>query len=447
MSVGIIMFWIAIATVVIMLFILKFKVNPTIALVIGAVVLGAGTNVGLAKTAVTIGTGFGNLMIGLGLPIGFGVILGKLLSVCGACRVIAQTMIRGAGKKYILYAIAFTGFIISIPVFQDVAFIILVPLCIEISKEMKVPLPYTVGPVTIGTLITHFLVPPTPAPLAAADYFVDLSVGDMVLWGSIFGFIMMLITVKLYIVMLDHGFWDDGCYSGEPIVEKDSVIPAKEPSFIASLFPIVLPVILLVMSTFTSALGIDNDIINFISNRNIAMMFGALAAYVVAATNMNANARDKAAIEAMGDSGTVMLVTGAGGSFAAVISATGLSTALADALSASGSVSPIAILLVAYGIGLVFRVSLGSGTTASITSMSIISGVLAASGAQVGGLWCALACLAGSMSIPHVNDSGFWVTTNLSGYTIKGGLKTYTTIAMMLSIQTLIIALIGGVFF
>ena len=449
MSVGRIFLWIVISTIVIMLLILKFNINATIALCGGAIVLGIGGDVGLANTAVTLGNGFGNMMTSLGLPIGFGVILGELMSECGACRSIAQTLIRNAGKKYIYLAVAFAGYILSIPVFADIAFIILIPLCVEIARELDDPLPYSVGAATVGTACTAFLVPPTPAPLAIPDYFVDVNVGDMVFVGIIVAAVLAFITTIFYCKMLDHGFFDKKCYAGNPklkleTVENSNSDTEKDPAFIVSLIPILIPVILLVMSTVTGAFGIENEIISFVSNRNIAMMAGAIAAYILATKNMSSKEIGDAATKSLSDAGTVMLITGAGGSFAAVIESTGLSSSLAETLSANGFASPVIILLISYGIGFIFRVSLGSGTMATITSSSIMGGVLATGEIGLAGIWCALACIAGSMSFPHINDSGFWVTTNMSGYTVKGGLKTYSTIHFMLSIQVLIIAIAGG---
>lgn len=447
MSIASIILWIAVATLIILLFIVKLKVNPTIALAIGAMVLGIACKVGLVTTATTIGTGFGNLMASLGLPIGFGVILGELLSQCGGCRVIASTIIRRAGPRAVPYAMALTGFILSVPVFFDVAFIILVPLCIEFSRELKKPLPYTIVPTVAGTMAAHFLVPPTPVPLLIPDYFPSISMGTVILLGVVIGIPVTAAVMKIYELLLAKGWWTDSCVREEKVNVDETPMPANAPSFIAALFPILLPVILLVMSTVSSAMGIQSEVIGFISNKNVAMMLGALAAYLVARKNMSASQMEAAANKAMADAGVVMLVTGAGGSFAAVISATGLSDMLAEAMAAAGAVSNIAILGVAYAISFIFIVSLGSGTTASITSMTIMSGVLASTGSSINPYCVVLACIAGTMSLHHFNDSGFWVVTNMSGFTPQGGLKTYSTALFIMSVLLFSIALIGSFIF
>ncbi len=445
MSVAIILFWIVVATAVVLLLIMKLNINPTIALCVGALGLGIACNVGLSATAATIGSGFGSLMTSLGLPIGFGVILGELLSECGGCRVIAKTMLKGVGPKMAIWACCLTGFILSVPVFFDVAFIILCPLCVEISKEIKKPLPYTIGPMSAGALVAHHLVPPTPTPMLVPDYF-NVSLGEMVLFGAIIGAVVIFITVKIYLKLLDHGFWNPAtCENTSASAAVEVPLPEKLPSFGTAMIPILLPVVLIILSTVTGAMGIQSEIISFVSNKNVAMLLGALSAYFVASVNLDGSAREKAATKAMGDSGLVMLITGAGGSFAAVIGATGLAAKLGEALAASNALTPLVLCLVGYGIGAIFLVALGSGTTAAITSMTVLSGIIASSGMQINSeLWPALACLAGGgLSLHHINDSGFWVVTNISGFKPLGGFKTYSTTAFIMSILVMVVAIVG----
>ena len=130
---------------------------------------------GTTETINTIGSGFGNLMTGIGLSVGFGVISGQLLSDSGGAKVIATTMISKTSEKYALYALGVTAFLLSIPVFYDVTFVILIPLAIAVGRQIQKPLPYTVGAMVIGAGAAHTLVPPTPNPLAAAEFFILIS--------------------------------------------------------------------------------------------------------------------------------------------------------------------------------------------------------------------------------------------------------------------------------
>ena len=158
-----------IAIAIMIALILIPKLNPAICLVIASLYMGVACGLGFVTSINTIGAGFGNMMAGIGLPIGFGVILGQLMSDTGAAKVIAKTIVHAVPNKFVLYAIAGAGFILAIPVFFDVTFIILIPIGIAVAKEVNRPLAYVVGALTIGDGIAQTLVPPTPNPLAAAD--------------------------------------------------------------------------------------------------------------------------------------------------------------------------------------------------------------------------------------------------------------------------------------
>lgn len=135
------------------------------------------------------------------------------------------------------------------------------------------------------------------------------------------------------------------------------------------------------------------------------------------------------------------LITGAGGSFASVITATGIGDAIVGLLG-TNTTSILPAMFLAYGIGMVFRVAQGSGTVAGMTSMGIMATIAPAIGCHP--VWIALACLSGGNSIGHVNDSGFWVATNMSGLTVTGGLKTYTLGSFISSVCIFVLAIIGA---
>ena len=436
--------WLLLSIAVILIAILKLKLNPALALVLGSFVMGGVSGLGLTVTAKTIESGFGNLMTGIGLPIGFGVILGQLLSDCGGAKKIATTMVRATSKKYALYALGLTAFLLSIPVFYDVTFVILIPLGIAISRETGKPLPYTIGAMVIGASTAHTLVPPTPNPLAAASI-LHFDLGIMVIVGMVIGLIAATITMKVYFKLLDRGFWNKEKDETGNLDLNDTVTYSdKSPSFILSLVPILLPVICILLGTVVGAMTKNVPfIITLISNKTVALFLGVLSAYAVASVSMTKKQMDDAATEALKACGIVLLITGAGGSFGAVISKTGLADALALSIK-SVSASPIIALLIAFGIAALFRIALGSGTVASITAMTIMASVASTLGIHP--VWIAIACLSGSLSCGHVNDSGFWVTTNLSGYTITGGLKSYTLCGFMIAVLSLIMAIFGAMF-
>lgn len=426
---------------IILLLILKFKLNPTIALIMGALYMGLFSGLGLIDTVSNISSGFGGLLAGIGLSIGFGVILGQLLSDCGGAKVIATTLIKLTSEKNSIYAIGFTAFLLSIPVFYDVTFVILIPLGIALAKETKKPISYIIGAMVIGAGAAHTLVPPTPNPLAAASIF-NFDLGIMVILGGGIGLIVVYLTMKIYFHILDKGFWDKNKdETGLIDIENSQNTIENPPTFFASILPILLPIVLILSGTVSNAiLGSIPSIISFLSNKIIALLIGVLVAYIVASKSMSADEKNDSASKATMSAGIVLLITGAGGAFGNVITATKIGNVLVENISETGHAGIILILLT-YAIAMVFRLAQGSGTVASITTMTMMASVVP--NIPIHPVWVALAALSGGLSIGHVNDSGFWVTANLSGLTVSGGLKSYTLAGAMVSFLTLIFVIIG----
>lgn len=433
--------WLILSIAIILFTILKLKLNPAIALVLGSLFMGIASGLGSMATINTIGSGFGNLMTGIALPVGFGVILGQLLSDSGGAKVIASTMIRKTSEKYALYALGITAFLLSIPVFYDVTFVILIPLAIAVSKQVGKPLPYTAGAMIIGAGAAHTLAPPTPNPLAAAEI-LEFDLGIMVIVGIVLGCISALLAMKIYFLLLDKGFWNSGKdETGVEVYQEHGDDGKEDMPFFLAMIPILLPVILILLGTIMGAVISEiPDFILFITNKTTALLLGVLSAYIISSKTMSKKERDQSSTEALKSSGIVLLITGAGGSFGAIISETGLADMLAETIQNISDL-PVVALFIAFIIAALFRIALGSGTVASITTMTIMSSVPAAVGMHP--VWMAIACLAGSLSCGHVNDSGFWVSTNLSGFTITGGFKSYTLGNAITAIFAMLFAVIG----
>lgn len=384
-------------------------------------------------------------MAGIGLPIGFGVILGQLLSDSGGAKVIASTLVKRTSNKNAVYAIGFTAFLLSVPVFYDVTFVILIPLGIALAKEIKKPLPYIIGAMVIGAATAHTLVPPTPNPLAAASI-LNFDLGLMVLFGGTIGLIVVYISMKIFFKLLDMNLWNEELdETGLIDVNADIEEIKNPPSFFLSILPIIVPVVLILMSTVIKAIwGEVPILIVFLSNRIIALLIGVLLAYIIASSSMNPTQKNNSATEATKAAGIVLLITGAGGSFGSVINATQIGNLLVENIGSSNHAG-LMLILITYVIAMVFRIAQGSGTVASITTMTMMASVVP--GVAIHPVWIALAALSGGLSIGHVNDSGFWVTANLSGLSLTGGIKTYTLGGAIVSVLTLLFVIVGSSIF
>ena len=213
-------------------------------------------------------------------------------------------------------------------------------------------------------------------------------------------------------------------------------------TMIIGTLPVVIPVVCILFGTLGSAMFDEEPLIcSFLGNKLVAMTLGTLGAYLVSLPYIGRENLEKSAGEALKSAGVVLLITGAGGSFSSVITATGIGNAIVSLLG-TDTTSVIPAMFLAYFIGMIFRVAQGSGTVAGMTSMGIMATIAPAIGCHP--VWIALACLSGGNSIGHVNDSGFWVATNMSGLTVTGGLKTYTLGSFISSVCIFVLALIGA---
>lgn len=439
-----------IAIAIILVCIIVLKLNASIGMVIACLYMGVMGGLGVMDTVSTISSGFGNMMTGIGLPIGFGVILGQLLNDSGAASVIADKIVSAFPEKRAMWAISLAGFVLSIPVFFDVTFVILIPIGITIAAKINKKMCYVTGCLTIGATTAHCVVPPTPNPLAAADIF-GFDLGIMMGVGLVVGLITVLISDFVFIKIQDKGIWNedkDVNHSSNVVTEllesakRDAAANRPRPSLAMSLLPIIIPIVCILAGTAGNALFEESPVIcKFLGEKVIAMLLGTLGAYLVSIKYIGRENFEKSAGEALKSAGVVLLITGAGGSFSSVIAATGIGNSIVSLLS-TGTNSVIPAMFLCYLIGMIFRVAQGSGTVAGMTSMTIMATVAPVIGCHP--VWLALACLSGGNSIGHVNDSGFWVATNMSGLTVTGGLKTYTLGSFISSVCIFVLALIGA---
>ena len=428
------------------------KLNPMVSLILASAYMGISCGLGLIPTLSTIASGFGSMMTSIGLPIGLGVILGQLMSDTGMAQKIATTLVHAVPSKYVTWALAGAGFLLAIPVFFDITFIILVPIGIAVAKEINKPMAYVSTALIIGDVIAQTYIPPTPNPLAAPDL-MGYSLGTQLIVGLIVGAIVLIPSMLITTKALNAGLFNpekDINHEADPLKSlaqhEANSADLPQPPFALSILPLLLPVVLILISSVMQASGAaaDSVVVSLLSNKIFTLLMAVLASYLIAWKYIGIKRAEASATNALNAAGVALANTGAGGSFGTIIAETNIGDALISTLNI-GSGSVVGVLLFAYFIGFIFRVAQGSGTVAGITSMTIMATV--ASSVPVQPVWIAMACLAGGISIGHVNDSGFWVCTNLSGFTVTGGLKTYTWPIFVVTVFTLIAAIVGALLF
>lgn len=438
-----------IALVITLFLVIRFKLSPVFGLILGALYYGIATGTGALKTASLIGEGFGATMRGIGLVVGFGVIIGQLLADSGAVNSIVRTMLRIFPQKRSPEALCATSLVVSTPVFFDVGFIILTPIAKRLGKVIKENLPIVIAPLVIGLGTAHMLIPPTPGPLVVADT-LGVPLGQMILGGFIVGIPAAFLALFIYkIIARRAGFWKPDDEEELPLEKQ---VPAAEiaaqetaaaeaagrgPSFGLSILPVLVPVILIVLASLVPLIlgpepGPFGNLLRFIGDRTIALLIGALLALLVASAAMDRKNLPVSVEKALTSAGVVLLITGAGGSLGAVLGASNIGKVLAE-----GMISyHIPAVLLAWIIASVIKIAQGSGTIAIITTANLMAPVAAQ--LNIPGIWLALAIGSGALFGCHVNDSGFWVVSKIAGLTTKGGFKIYSLATAINAITTLI---------
>jgi gluconate:H+ symporter, GntP family len=428
--------------------VLKTKIHAFLALIIASAVVGlvggmplvdikleSGTTFGITNS---IKNGFGGTLGSIGIVIGFGVMMGQLFEVTGAAEKMSHFFLKLFGKKREEEAMAFTGFLVSIPIFCDSGFVILAPIAKAISKATKKSVISLGVALAAGLVITHSLVPPTPGPLGVSGIF-GIDAGKFILLTLVLA-IPMTFACLIYARFIGKKIYQIPNETGDGFVRENYreadytntfVMKGKElPSAVESFGPIILPIILILISTVTSALKMTSGfmgIFQFLGNPIIAVGLGLMLSIFTLGRKLDKKTVLKEMEKGMASAGIIMLVTGGGGALGQVIKDSGLGTFMAENLAATA----IPIIVLPFIIATIMRAIQGSGTVAMTTAASITAPIIIAAG--VNPYLGAVACCVGSLFFSYFNDSYFWVVNRTLGISdTKEQLKVWsvtTTIA------------------
>ena len=411
--------------VILFLLIIKFKWEPFLALIAVSLLVGVLAGVPALEIPSIITEGFGNSLAGVGLIIGLGIILGKLLESSGAIETIAQSLVKIFGKKKTTSAVTFTGSLVSIPVFFDAAFIILVNLIKSLSKKAKISMVTLTTSLSVGLIVTHGIVPPTPGPLIVADN-VGASVGFYIIYGIIIAIPAVIVSGVFYAKWIGR---NAPIYSKEnddlenhDINENEILSHRKEMSATLAFGLLLFPIILIVIAAFLELGNYNNVLTNtlmFIGETNIALFISVIITAILVKPYLETNTATlyKNAIES---GGLIILISGAGGGFGAILNESGVGNYLVDLMT--GWSMPI--LLLAFLFSQILRASLGNTTLALITASTVLGPMAIELGASP--LLLGLAISAGGIGLSLPNDSGFWVVSKFANLSVKDTLKTWT---------------------
>ncbi len=434
----------AAAIAVLLVLIIKVKLEPFIALFISGIGLAvvAGLSVdqmvgtALSSKESLIETGFGGVLGHIALIIGLGTVLGSLLERSGGADVLASRLIRIFGERGTPVAMGLVGLIFGIPVFFDIGIFVLAPLVYVAAHRGGRSLVLYALPVLAGLSMTHAFLPPHPGPTALGGL-LGVDLGWLIIMGLLCGipaFIVAGILFPVWIAPRVQVSVPAELLSAETEAEQDKT-PATPVSLGLVLAVIAVPLVLILGATFGTMLldpGRLLSLLTFLGNPAIALTIAVLLAFWLLGIRRGMTLQEIS--EFTGASlrpvGMILLVVGAGAFFGAVISATGVGAALAEVLSDAG----LPILLLAYVISCGLRIAQGSATVAIVTTGGIVAPTLGPDFSQPELAVIAVAIAAGSIILSHVNDGGFWIVSRYFNLTVKQTLATWTVLETVLSI-------------
>ncbi|MFB9998606.1 GntP family permease [Providencia rustigianii] len=416
----------AVTIFVLIFLVLRTRVHALLAMLIAAAIAGISGGLTAAETVTVITKGFGSTLGSIGIVIGLGVMMGRVLEVSGAAEQIAYSFIKWLGKKREEWALAITGYIVSIPIFVDSAFVILYPLAKALAKNGKRSI-LTLGVALAGGLVvTHHTVPPTPGPLGVAGIF-GVDVGAMILAG-------MALAIPCVIGIVFYAKWLGKKYP-EFIPDETGNDDLKDvharymeekankplPSLFLSLLPIITPILLIFINAINGLLlktstfqGMDDNwyfqSFQFLGAPIIALSISVL----ISVYTLMPKASKEEVIDRMEEglqaAGIILLVTGAGGALGAVLRDSGTGNILAEHVANL----PITPVLIPFIIATLVRLIQGSGTVAMITAASISAPIISEI-PDINLLVAAQAATMGSLFFGYFNDSLYWVVNRMMG--------------------------------
>ena len=403
----------------------KFKWHPFLALLFAALGFGAfsGTMT-LEQVVKSVNTGFGNTVGFIGIVILAGSIIGTFLEKSGGAHSLAASTLKKTGEKNVPMAMGIIGYIVSIPVFCDSGFIVISPLAKAMTRQANISFAVGAIALSLGLITTHSIIPPTPGPVGAAGI-LNADLGLIMILGfpvSLAALFAGWLFATRVVPKIKYDYKADDI-TNENLTEK--------PSAGKSLLPIFVPIVLIILRSVallpSSPFGTGNfaALTAFVGQPIIALMIGVLLAFLLPKKLTKEMISPAGWVgEAVLAAATIIIITGCGGAFGQVLQNSGIGDFIKDHLGGARSLGILLPVLIAAS----FKTAQGSGTVAIITGASLMAPLISPLGMDtpVAKALVVVALGSGSLMASHVNDSYFWVVTQLSKMNVNQGYKMQT---------------------
>ncbi|WJV62442.1 GntP family transporter [Pectobacteriaceae bacterium CE70] len=422
-----------------LLLVIKIKIQPFVALLIVSLLVGLSTGIPTSEIMKVMTSGMGGVLGSVTMIIGLGAMLGRMIEVSGGAESLAKRFTQLLGTHRIVAALTIAAFILGIPVFFDVGFIILAPIIYGFAKVAKVS-PLKFGLPMAGVMLTvHVAMPPHPGPVAAAGL-LNADIGWLTMLGiavaipvGVIGFWM-----STFINRRNYALSIDVLEQLQLAKSEDSTTPLNTSAPSAGLITalIVIPIAIIMLGTVSATILPAGHPI-----RNLSTLVGAPAVALLVALTLafffiarrQGWTLEKTGMvmgDAMPAAAVVIMVTGAGGVFGKVLVESGVGKALAETLTSIH----LPLIPAAFILSLALRASQGSATVAILTTCGLLTQAVSGLN-QIQLVLVTLSACFGGLGLSHVNDSGFWIVTKYLGLSVSDGLKTWTLLTTVLSLS------------
>lgn len=431
-----------VAVLAMLLMISRWKIHPFLSIMVTSLVLALLAGIPLPQVPKVIGEGFSATFTSIGIVIILGALIGSILEKTGAALTLADTVIRLVGERRPGLALELMGWVVSVPVFCDSGFVILNPIRKALVKRTGTPSVTLTVCLACGLYISHVFIPPTPGPIAAAQ---SLGIGENLL-------MVMGIGVAVSLFPLTAGYFYaryigkrvksvDDTASSETVESYEALKASfgKLPGAMASLAPLVVPILLMAISSVATMLqwgGVAGDLCVFMGNPMIALAVGSVLAIATLTQSGKKSSLFTITDETLRTVGPILFITAAGSVLGRVIAASGLM----DYITENAPILQTMGVLFPFLVAAIFKSAQGSSTVAITTTAGLMAPLLPALGlvspAEVSLVVMAIG--AGAMTVSHANDSYFWVVTRFGDLTVQDGYKAHTMATLVMGLASIV---------
>ena len=430
--------------ILLLVLIIRFRWQAMIAILVGAITIGLAAGMPFEQIVASVNDGMGNTLKGIALLVGLGSMFGAILEISGGAQTLAVTMVNRFGDRKAAWALGITGLVIAMPVFFDAGLIILIPLAFSLAKRTSRSSLYYAIPLLAGLAVGHAFIPPTPGPVLVATM-LGVDLGWVIIVGLVCGFFAMIVAGPVW-----------GAYCGkkyfipvpEHVASQPDIDTSKLPSFATVVLIILIPLVLIILKSVAGvvdAMEPMREVINFLGEPFVALTIATLVAMFLLGYRNGYSSKEleRVMTKSLEPVGLILLVTACGGVLRYILQYSGLGEIIGGAVASAS----FPMVVVAFVVAALVRISVGSATVAMTMAAGIIAAMPEIASLSPLHLACITASIAGGATVcSHFNDSGFWLVKTLVGMDEKTTLRTWTVMETLVGATGFVVALVISIF-